>query len=245
MAKDRSSGAFKYENDSVVIVYSFFGKNAPIHIAVQNKLNESLYLDWTKSALVLNNKAVSYSGNKVYVAGSFYGDTFKWNRMVTDASGSLNASAELPEGVVFLPPHSEIERVPLYLTDGGFDHMPDSLYKETDFLYPENGAIKVKAAVFSDKNSPLQFKSYITMYTGKAADVKHVGYEHSFFVSRSIKTRARPTNVAEYQNKSPNIFYTSKATAYGKTVAGVGIATAILGSAALIEHDENTASSSK
>lgn len=240
LQSDQNTGKFKYENDSLLLTYSFFGENAPVHIEVQNKLNEPLYIDWSRSALVLNNKAVTFLGNKVDISGDFSADSYKWSKSFQATDGSLNATAILPEGVAFIPPKSHIDRVPLMVTNAGFDNLPDSVYKERDMLYPLSGPIKVKSATFSEENSPLRFQSYLTFYTSTDASVHRIAYMHNFFISKSIKTTARPSNVAEYNNKSGNLFYTSRRTGYAKAITGVAIATAVVAGTAIENNDNGT-----
>lgn len=238
---DQNTGGFKYENDSLLITYSFYGQNAPIHIEVQNKLNEPLYIDWSRSAVIINNRAVAYSGNKVSIRGSISGDSYSWSNSYRSLDGNLSATATLPEGVTFIPPKSSIDRVPLMLTNKGFDHLSDSVYREKETLYPERGPVKVRVASFSEENSPLRFQSYLTFYRGTNGGVRPSTYQHDFFVSKSIKTTASPENVAEYQNRSQNLFYTSKRTGYGKVMSGVAVATALIAVNAL-ERSETASS---
>lgn len=243
--KDKKTGVFKYENDSIKLTYSFFGENAPIQIAVQNKMAIPLYIDWSKSALILNDKAVSYSGNKVSIAGTFSADSYSFYRGSRSSDGSINASADLPEGVTFIPPGSMIDRTPLYLTNSGLESFPDSAYKTKEYIYPAQGVIKVKSAYFTKDNSPLSFKSYLTLYTTADQVIKPLALQHDFYISKSIRTHSNPKNVAEYQNKSPDLFYTQKATGYGNVIGGVAVATAVVGASAIAGSTEDASTTSK
>lgn len=231
--KDELSGAFKQENDSLIISYSFHGQNAPVNIMVENKTDKPLYVDWSRSALILGDKAVSYQGNKVSINGNLSGYSYKWDKDFSTANGAFTAVAKLPEGVGFIPPHSTIDKVVLYLTDTPFKLLADSAYREKEWVYPENGPILLKAATFDESNSPLRFRSYLTLYTSDGNSIKPSAYEHQFFVSRSMKGNLNPQKIPDYQTRRPDLFYTSKRTAYGKTMTGVGIATVLVGIAAL------------
>lgn len=245
--KDEKTGVFRFENDSIKLTYSFFGENAPIQIAVQNKMAIPLYIDWSKSALILNDKAVSYSGNKVLIAGTFSADSYSFYQQSRYTDGSIDASAALPESVTFIPPSSMIDRTPLYLTNSDFNSLPDSAYKAKEYIYPAQGVIKVKAAYFTRDNSPLSFKSYLTLFTIIDKVVKPLAFQHDFYISKSIRTQVSPKNVAEYQNKSPDLFYTHKATGYGKVIGGVAVATAVVGAGVIAgaTQDTNTNTTSK
>ena len=55
---------FVIENDSVFISYCFYGENAPISITVYNKTDEPLFVDWQRSALIIDDVATSYYQEK-------------------------------------------------------------------------------------------------------------------------------------------------------------------------------------
>ncbi len=61
------NGDFLIETDSLWIAYCFKGPGAPMQITVFNKLDEPLYVDWERSALIIDDKAFSYAE----AAGSF------------------------------------------------------------------------------------------------------------------------------------------------------------------------------
>jgi hypothetical protein len=50
---------FITENDTVMIKYSFAGKDFPITLTIFNKLNQPLYIDWDRSVVVINNLQVN------------------------------------------------------------------------------------------------------------------------------------------------------------------------------------------
>src|SRR4051812_46882763 len=62
---------FVAENDSLRLVYNFNGANAPINITIQNKLQKPVYIDWQRSALIVNDKAISYVLSELKIEGGF------------------------------------------------------------------------------------------------------------------------------------------------------------------------------
>ena len=60
---------FVQENDSVRIIYNFYGEDAPVRITVFNKLDEPMYIDWQRSSLIIGDKAVSYYKEVMPVQG--------------------------------------------------------------------------------------------------------------------------------------------------------------------------------
>src|SRR5438045_9585163 len=73
---------FVIENDSIRIQYNFNGADAPINIAIENRIDVPLYIDWPQSALIINNKAISYVPYTVRIEGVFNGSTILWNTNV-------------------------------------------------------------------------------------------------------------------------------------------------------------------
>src|ERR1700755_984530 len=51
---------FFEENDSVRIQYNFNGPDAPVNVIIDNKTDAPIYIDWSRSALIINDKAISY-----------------------------------------------------------------------------------------------------------------------------------------------------------------------------------------
>jgi hypothetical protein len=56
---------FICENDTLLIRYTFTGENFPITISVFNKLQKPLYIDWSKTVVILNNEQLkdAFEGN--------------------------------------------------------------------------------------------------------------------------------------------------------------------------------------
>lgn len=228
--KNQQTGDFEFENDSVKISYSFYGVNAPVHIQVYNKLNKPLYIDWKRSALIVDDKAVSYAGNEVPISGSTIADTYNWNRNASTTYGSVNAVATLPKDVAFIPPHTQINNDLLTVSKGSIN-IPDSLMHNKGLLFVDksNGrdSAKVKAATFSKETSPLKFKSYLTLYTSDNNNMTAVAYQHDFYVSGLVSTIINPKELETFQSKRGDFFINSKKTTYGKVMTGVAVAGAV------------------
>ena len=61
------------------MVYNFNGINAPINITIQNKLQVPVYIDWQRSALIVNDKAISYVPGELKINGGFHGGSYNPN----------------------------------------------------------------------------------------------------------------------------------------------------------------------
>ncbi|MBD1385243.1 hypothetical protein IDJ75_08125 [Mucilaginibacter rigui] len=245
--KNQQTGDFEFENDSVKIAYSFYGPNAPVTVNVQNKLNKPLYIDWQKSALIIDGAAVSYAPDKVAITGSINAqtDSYHYNNNPSFSNpgyttGSINAVAGLPKNTTFLPPHSQSSNTSVRLTKG-FLNIPDSVFHKVRMVYKYQDTVsltKVKSADFSDQSSPLRFKSYLTLYIVNGNEAQPATYQHDFFVSRSLTTTMDPKQFREFSQKRGDYFINSKATGYAKAMAGIGVATAI-GAGGAISNSHN------
>lgn len=254
--KDEKTGVFNVENDSVKISYSFYGNNAPVSIQVFNKLDKPLYIDWHSSAVVVGDKTISYANNNVPIKGDISGSTDTYNTgnrrntvypQYSYSSGSINAVAKLPDNVTFIPPHAQSNNVPLTVTNG-FLNIPDSvLHKEQTGLIEEFSTVpvNVKIASFTKENSPLIFKSFLTVYTMQNNQPKPSLYEHEFFVSKIINSNDNPKNLTDYQLQRGDCFYISKKTGYAKFMTGVAVVAVVGGIAAAGVAADNSAANSQ
>lgn len=240
--KNQQTGDFEFENDSVKISYSFFGEDAPVNVSVYNKLNNPLYIDWEKSAVVIGDKAISYAANNIAITGNVNAQTDHY-RVANPAfgissytSGNINAVANLPQHSTFLPPHSQGSNASVHLTNG-FLLVPDSAFSNVKMprRYPDRDIQKVKTAVFEKENSPLVFKSYLTLYLINGNEVKPVTYQQDFYVSKSFTTLTEPDQFQGFENRRGDYFISSKSTGYTKVMTGVGVAAAI-GTAAVLTN---------
>jgi hypothetical protein len=205
--RDDKTGVFKLENDSVKILYSFAGKNAPIQLSIYNKLNEPLYVDWERSALIMDDKSYSYGDDAVQITGDVSGVSVGKRFRYSDAS--IVAQATLPKNVAFLPPHSEFSKTMEKISDRSFRPVPDSLFTKTKF--PSFGAIGLtgKVAKFNKENSPLFFKSYLTVYTLKNNVPQFVAYQNDFYVSETIRSSSGPESFENFAGGRGDSFYGS------------------------------------
>lgn len=245
--RNEVDGSFVQENDSLKIIYSFNGENAPVSIEIHNKLNEPLLIDWQRSAILYNDSAVSYAGNKAAINGTIHGTSINgisynnsvYGRDISFNNSTVNGTITLPQYSDFIPPHAFIKRVPLSLTDVFFENFSDTMYKKVSIPSNEDYTpVQGKRAVFTPTNSPLSFSSYLTF--GSAASDKKVSYQQRFYIAELIKMPSHPGNTA-LMEKRGDMFFVSKQTGAGKTLAGVGaiVAVSAIATQAVISNNNN------
>jgi hypothetical protein len=205
---DEKTGEFKLENDSVRIVYSFAGQNAPIHINIYNKLSEPVYVDWERSALITGDQSYSYGDQTVQINGDVSSTSV--GRNIQFSAGSFNAEATLPKNVAFIPPHSQVSKTISRNNSGLIKNLSDDLFSNAK-LPASIGSVdqKVKVAKFDNENTPLAFKSYLTVYTLNGNTPKYTAYQNDFYVSQIIRSSQEPESFEFFQSGRGDLFTSS------------------------------------
>ena len=189
---------FVWENDSLKLVYNFHGEGGPLNLTVYNKLNEPLYVNWKKSALIRDGQSISLFNRSVIV-----------NRIATpyqevknnpNLYPGLSATFELPEGIEFISPASYVSKALLDIQELGLGNLPgsDSLRPQK---YSQNGMVtgKFTRARFDESQSPLRFSTYLTFMVGQHID-KEFAVQHSFYAKEILQTHDEPDLFALYNS---------------------------------------------
>lgn len=212
---------FVIENDSVFISYCFYGEDAPVSITVYNKMDEPLFVDWQRSALIIDDVATSYYQGKAPIEGqtesSYSGSSYKWNRSYdfTDgySNGAFAGEIALPKGVSFIPPKSKIKSTPLRLTNFPFDRIPKEEFVKQKFAKSNQDVVNVHVKKFTEEATPLSFRSYLSLYTAEPETAKrnYMSYESSFYVAELIKTgNVPPASFEAGKKQAGDFFYVHK-----------------------------------
>lgn len=233
---------FVQENDTVRIAYSFNGEDAPVTIRVYNKLDEPLFVDWTRSALIIDDVATPYAeGETAVVEGessiSSSTATYPWGRRGSDSytsgQGNFSGRISLPAGVSFLPPKTKVEKTPLRLADFPFDKIPNDAYRKQSFPAVDGTPLTMRVKEFTEEDSPLYFRSYLTLYTEPAAGggpSKPFTFERSFYVSKLFKTGdVPPTRFTADQQQAGDFFYVRKVKGANAGIIAGAIAVGVAG----------------
>lgn len=225
--KQDESRQFVIENDTVMLRYNFNGYNGPIKLSVHNKTNKPLYVDWKKSAVIIQGKAFSYYSPNQQLNGSSSSTQLNWGNGIRTESGTIHAEILAQEGVDFIPPRSIKERNSFQLLGGYLGSFAEDSMKKQ---YPggDKTQPRLKTIDFLEENSPLRFRSYLSFYT-EEPERRQFSLEHDFYVSRIHKGPFAPYSITVFTDR-PDISYTSTLSGFGKGagfVAGVGILAAI------------------
>ncbi|WP_207513199.1 hypothetical protein [Longitalea luteola] len=218
---------FVLENDTLRLVYNFCGRNAPVNITIQNKLQVPVYIDWQRSALVLNDKTVTYAPNELKIDGSYRGGSYNFGRSGYGVnSGHIQASASLPPTVDFIPPTAFLTKNPLVITNRYIDSIPETAFKRTKYAPVEGLSVTVNRAAFTKETSPLRFRSFLTYMVGEPT-ARPQSIEHSFYVSEMMNTFTGPGTMLINKDRLGNQFYVSKSTGAGTALGVIAGAAAV------------------
>ncbi len=225
---------FTFENDSVKITYNFKGYNAPLEISVWNKLSEPVYIDWGKSVLIFDDNSFSLTGDKISISGNLSGTIHNSYQGAKGYSQNtinqgINLSAFKPLSISFIAPKAIVKRKTIQVAGQMLENIP---VKNMGYSYVNHHdgtmVTKVPTAKFNADDSPLKFKSYLTLYTSDRSDhIKNeMIYRKDFYVSEIKNTSTKPDKLSYYADKKSSVFYTGKITTFGKIASFTGEAVA-------------------
>ena len=180
---------YRYENDTLIVKYSFWENRGIMSFSVYNKLNIPLYIDWKKSNYISNVMKFDYWSDQQVTKGKSVGISYYYKGPLTVPYMRLygsNFSSETvkPERVTFLPPKAIIYKSSYILTTDDLIS-PKGLgsvsSKEKRPENPRKYFIKY-TKYFNKSSSPLVFRNFLTYSTQENfAEEKYVNDE--FFVN--------------------------------------------------------------
>jgi len=214
--KKTESGILIFENDTLSISYSFHGKDAPIQISIYNKTNEPLYIDWQRSAIIIDKIATSYNKQKMKIEGGLYTNTTNINNYFSETSGSFSGVATLPKHISFIPPQSGIDHSSLKISDTNFNYNAISKNKKigpwTKKVIRAKGSNKptdLYSVSLNEADSPLKFRSYLSLYLGEKMSPMPI--DVSFYLSDVTKSdKIPPSNMIKGDFSRDDSFYIKK-----------------------------------
>lgn len=202
------NGDFLYENDSLWIAYCFKGEDAPIEITVGNKLDIPLYVDWARSALILDGKAYSYHTDKVDHSSAT--QTTSYGRYIPGgleySESFTQGSSTLPKHVSFIPPKAMINHSSLRLA-ARFDEIDKKEYSNAKLVSRDGQNFDIKRIDYDIDSSPLAFSSYLTIYS-KPDKIR--AYTSDFYITTLLRTKLRPNELPNDMADRGDIFYQEK-----------------------------------
>jgi len=228
--KQNDQRQFVAENDTMKLTYNFSGNSGPLELTVFNKWDKPLLVDLNRSALIINDKAVSFYTGRVELSGTVSGNSFGWGNGVRTSSGTIDATATLPAGVIFIPAGAYITKTPLYITDKALENIPDEKFHKVKYTADDLTEYQLKTADFTREESPMVFKTYLTFYQADMGKGEMV-QQHTFYVSEVCQAPAGAS--ASMANGNGDRFCISEQKPGSGAAGAVVVAAALVAAAAL------------
>jgi hypothetical protein len=199
---------FTWENDTLRLTYNFHGEKGLMTLTIYNKTTQPLFINWKRSALIRDGHSISLYNPTVQVTGDAVSTSYP--SFVRDGVRTryttLSASFDLPEGMDFLPPASDVSKGLVYVQQSGFSDMAAQPNARKEKLPANDGVVTtVSRVTYEAQTSPIQFKSYLTFALGGLND-KEFAVSHSFYATEVVQSRDNPQVFALYGNDGDKLY---------------------------------------
>lgn len=213
------------ENDSLVIKYSFSGYQGPVNISIQNKLDEPLFIDWSRSALVLNDQSNTYWQNNAGLLAQSDGFQVGWSPGFSSSSSTITGDILGEKATEFIAPNS-YKQISKFTVDPDFTQLSKATMENRITIQTLNGPNKALHYSFAKEDAPIRFRTYLTL-SRDPTFAQPMVYQSEFWVSEIIQAGLKPENylVTEVNQHK---YYKSKTTGFGTVMGVVGISAVLL-----------------
>lgn len=203
-------GSYSSEKNNVVVTYSFVNLNGDVVYEIFNESDDPVYVDWNKSVLVTEDLV---AGNKNLPKNTTTYQFSNDQQMIEDETGEY---VHVPQNTLFVPPHSRAGHSPIALGDIYNMKSPRVKYGTVNI-----GETKLKGLYYNPENSPLVFRSYLTIVNDR--DKSETVFEDMFFISKAFKTVSKNNFLMNMMKNRGDMFYTSEINKAGKTLTWIGL----------------------
>lgn len=210
---------FVVSNDTLAVKYAFAGQNCPVNIVIENKQDKPLYIDWSKSAVIVNGQRFSYWADEASINALVTTSGVRWSKEFSYSEGYVSGKISKSEKVSFIPPHSYIAVTPIWLKSNTFP-LSKEMNPSRINVYTAEGAVKSNRYTFDIDNSPMAFRSFLSVSFTEDF-VSPIYLDHTFWASEIIETSVSPIRL---QHQRFDQFYLESAS---NTSAGVGAAVVV------------------
>ena len=198
---------FVTENDSVQISYKFTGRNCPIQISVYNKSDKPLYIDWKKSAVIVDMKSYTYWRDEAVFNAESKSSQVKWSDVFSTTTTTTTTSGTItkPESLVFIPPHAGIEVSMVSIKQDPFRFSPDETPEKVDLKKTSSVTYSGTIRYFDEQHTPFRYRSYLTLSYDDTFKNSFAA-ENEFWVSEIVQTTASPKTIPD-RGMAANTFH--------------------------------------
>jgi hypothetical protein len=217
-------GEFQIDNDTVLVTFQYMGYNCPARIKVYNKLDVPLYVDWQRSAFIVNDQTVPIGNDNSVINASQSSVEVKLNDTYSSSSGQIEGTIVKAPQLGFIAPRSFAQSRDITLRHSIFQLDDDPGKRSRN---PERG-YSLRTRYFDRENSPIEFRTYLTLSTRRDLTTTF-SFETPFWVD-NVATSASGPHVVN--NQRYDCFYLSTATGAGVFLASAAVGIVILSASA-------------
>jgi hypothetical protein len=177
-------------SDSLTVQYIFNTQNEGMEILIKNESNIPVYVNWQRSALIIENETKPYWTNNAKVSLSEDENNLQWSAYTNAYGSTIKGEITGTEQIGFIPPRSVLKRFhPLpMVNDIHFEKQQSDTIITTPITRSWNQIVQYK---YTEENSPLHFRSYITLSPNPNFNSEVVD-EGTFWISGIAKTNLPP-----------------------------------------------------
>ncbi|HEY3402484.1 MAG TPA: hypothetical protein VGK59_03795 [Ohtaekwangia sp.] len=200
------NSGFVTENDSVRITYKFTGSHCPILISIYNKSDKPLYIDWKKSAVIVDAKSYSYWRDEATFDAESRSSQVRWNDVfaTTTTTTTTTGTITRPESIIFIPPHAGKDASMISIKTEPFKFDPNHAVEKTRLKTPSANYLAT-IRYFDEEHTPFRYRSYITLSFDDSFK-NSFAFEDEFWVSEVIQTSASPKAIPD-KGMAANTFH--------------------------------------
>ena len=208
--------------NKIEVTYSFRNRNGNIVFDINNQSDDPLFVDWNRSSLIIEHHAANIKKNQSPLPQNIPFTIYQFGDVnapvVTD---NRTGRVVLPQDDLFIPPYTKASYSPMSLSRVMNEKIvPDSLYSKKMI-----GESTVKYIDFSEENTPLMFRSYLTIVNDR--NETQTIFEDYFYVAGIIRSgSANILFMNDVRNRGDIFFFeveNKTATTIGWVVAGVAV----------------------
>jgi hypothetical protein len=222
-----NNNCYVYEDATVKMTYLFWHDQGTMSFSVYNKTDMPLYIDWSRSSLILNGSKMNYwVSNNDEEASLYYGKYYYkgpimapgYNLSAEVGVSSSNGANNI-EKITFIPPKSNYYRTQFRLMSEEFIELDKTKYETVTSNEDEKKKTKVYSAQYDKNNTPLDIRNYIAISKSEKAE-NPTFVENEFYISGvqgmyighalgkdKKQTNSRGEKVFDLPYKKNNSFY--------------------------------------
>lgn len=217
-------GSFTTSCNDISVTYSFKDLGGKVVYEIQNESDDPIFVDWSRSVLIAEDYAVQYKDNLARFGGNVSTVTYRFSGSdYVTSSGSVSGQIILPQNELFVPPHSKTVHSPMLL-----ERVLDvQQFPQTVFDKRVEGASDVFFITFSEKDTPLKFRSYLTVVNDR--DKSQTVFENTFFIAEIVKSSSQNPLLARDVKLRDDWFSIETVNKTSATLGWIAAGVAVLG----------------